>query len=199
MTKRTRLLLLALAAGLTVPGAALSKGASEATITGPGIGDGISLAGEGQPGGEQLAQLADHAGFFPAVFQTYPSPIVAERPEGGLGTRYVIEYTMPGPNNELDVIRQDLYPYAEPEPVTYTQPGQAYWTDQQTVGGWYVAGSILLDDLVAVGLPETAPDASPGDGGVPWAPIGGIALALGLGAIAAVALHSRRRERPATA
>lgn len=199
MTRSVRLFLVALALGLAVPGAALAKGASEATITGPGLGDGITLAGEGQPGGEPLMQLADHAGFFPAVFGTFPSPIQGQRPKGDLGPRYTIAYTMPGPNSELDVIRQDLYPYAEPDPVTYTEPGQAYWTDQQTVGGWYVAGSTLLDELVAVGLPETAPEASPGDEGVPVIPIAGVALALSLGVIAAFALRSRRRARPAPA
>lgn len=199
MTRSVRLFLVALALGLSVPAAALAKGASEATITGPGLGDGITLAGEGRPGGEQLMHLAEDAGFFPAVFQTFPSPIHAQRPKGDLGLRYTIAYTMPGPNNELDVIHQDLYPYAEPDPVTYTQPGQAYWTDQQTVGGWYVAGSILLDELVAVGLPETAPEASPGDDGVPLIPIAGIALALGLGVLAAFVVHSRRRARPAPA
>ena len=199
MTRSVRLFLVALALGLAMPAAALAKGASEATITGPGLGDGITLAGEGRPGGEQLMQLAEHAGFFPAVFQTVPNPIQAQRPTGDLGPRYTISYTMPGPNNELDVIRQDLYPYAEPDPLTYTQPGQAYWTDQQTVGGWYVAGSILLDELVAVGLPETAPEASPGDEGVPLIPIAGIALTLGLGVLAALVVHSRRRARPAPA
>jgi len=38
---------------LLMPAGALAKGASEATITGPGLGDGITLAGEGQ-GGDQL-------------------------------------------------------------------------------------------------------------------------------------------------
>ena len=73
MTRLTRLLLIALALGLAIPGAALGKGASEATITGPGIGDGITLAGEGQTGGEQLMQLAEHAGFFAAVFSSLES------------------------------------------------------------------------------------------------------------------------------
>jgi hypothetical protein len=196
MTKLTRLLLALLVIGLVVPGAALGKGASEATITGPGIGDGITL-GEGQQGGVYLMQLADHAGFFPAVFQTSPDPMLRERPAGELGPRYTIEYTLPGPNNELDVVHQELYPYAEPEPVTYTEPSQAYWTDQHTVGGWYVADSILLDDLVAVGLPETAPTGSPG--ALPWAPVAGIVLVLGVGVLAAFAVHSRRRARPATA
>jgi hypothetical protein len=51
-----------------VPTAALAKGASEAEITGPGLEHPISLAGEGQSGGEQLMQIAEAAGFFAATF-----------------------------------------------------------------------------------------------------------------------------------
>ena len=39
-----------------IPTSALAKGATEAKITGPGLGNGITLAGEGQVGGTQLMQ-----------------------------------------------------------------------------------------------------------------------------------------------
>jgi hypothetical protein len=74
----------ALAVALTTT-SALAKGASEATITGPGLGDGITLAGEGQLGGERLMQLAEAAGFFPALFATTPNPMRTARPAGELG------------------------------------------------------------------------------------------------------------------
>ena len=86
----------ALAAALTAT-SALAKGASEATITGPGLGDGITLAGEGQLGGERLMQLAEAAGFFPALFVTTPNPMHPARPAGELGPRYTIAYQLPGP------------------------------------------------------------------------------------------------------
>ena len=177
---------------------ALAKGASEATITGPGLGDGIRLVGEGQVGGAQLMQLAEGAGFFPAVFLRSPNPMLSARPQGNLGPRYTITYVMPGPSG-VDELRQDLYPYARPSPVTYAEPGQRFFGTEKTVGGWYVATSELKDDLVAAGLPKT----SPVDGGgfdVPWTITGVVAAALAvLTAVGVTVLHLRRRQRPATA
>jgi hypothetical protein len=187
----------ALAAALVIS-AALAKGASEATITGPGLGSGITLAGEGQVGGVQLMQLAEAAGFFPSVFATSPNPMLSTRPDGELGPRYTITYTMPGPSGE-DELRQDLYPYAKPSPVTYLEPGQRYFGTETTVGGWYVAGTTLKDELVAAGLPKTPP-ARGGDletpGGVSAALAAVGAALVGLGV---VVLRSRRRPGPATA
>ena len=177
---------------------ALAKGASEATITGPGLGDGIRLAGEGQVGGAQLLRLADGAGFFPAVFLRSPNPMLSARPQGELGPRYTITYTMPGPTG-VDELRQDLYPYARPSPVSYMEPGQRFFGTEETVGGWYVATSALKDDLVAAGLPST----SNVDGGgfeIPWTIAGVVAAAVAALAVACVAvLRLRRRQRPATA
>jgi hypothetical protein len=198
MTRLT-LLFLAGALALLAPAAALAKGASEATITGPGLERPITLAGESQPGGEQLMQLAEHAEFFFAVFAQTPSPMLDERPAGRLGPRYTIEYTMPGPNNEEDVIVQELYPYATPEPVTYTEPGQKFWTTEETVGGWYLPGTLFRDELVALGLPESPPGTIPDNEGVPWTAILVVAVVAAFGALAAFVLRSRRRARPAPA
>ena len=195
-----RTLLLALAILLAAPTAALAKGASEATITGPGLGDGITLAGEGQQGGEELMQIADSAGFFMTVFGSYPSSLADTRPKGDLGPRYTIEYTMPGPSNELDVIVQDVYPYAKPSPVTHMAAGQPYFTTERTVGGWFVASTLLKDQLVSAGLPETPPSGGADDRWMPWAPVGGAALVLGLGLVGILALlRSRRGSEPAPA
>jgi hypothetical protein len=199
MTKLRYLLLLVLAAALAAPAAAFAKGASEATITGPGLGDGLTLAGEGQQGGEELMQIADSAGFFMTVFGSYPSSLEDARPKGDLGPRYTIEYTMPGPNNELDVIVQDAYPYARPSPVTYMAAGQHFFTTERTVGGWFVASTVLKDQLVAAGLPESPPSGGADDGATPWVPIGAIVLVLGLGTVTALAFRSRRRSHPAPA
>jgi hypothetical protein len=203
-----RLPLLAVAIGLVallVPAGALAKGASEATITGPGLDQGITLAGEGQVGGEQLMQIAEQAGFFPAVFQTSPNPMQAARPEGRLGPRYVIEYAMPGPNNELDVIRQELYPYAELDsyaesaPVTYVEPGQRFFGSERTVGGWFVASRSLEEALVAVGLPESAPTDGSAPDGPPWELVVAAALAAILAVVGVLLVRTRRRSSPATA
>jgi hypothetical protein len=79
---------------------------------------------------------------------------------------------MPGPNNEEDVIVQDVYPYATPEPVSYVKPGQPFWSTEKTRGGWYVASSILKDDLMAAGLPATAPQNNTPSSDSPWTVIG---------------------------
>lgn len=185
-----------LAALVTTP--ALAKGASQATITGPGLDGDITLQGEGQTGGAQLMQIAEDAGFFPSVFVTTPNPMLAKRPQGELGPRYTITYAMPGPSG-VDELRQDLYPYAQPSPVTRTQAGQRYFGTEKTVGGWFVAATTLKDDLVAVGLPRT----SPGDGGgsdFPWVIVGvalTIAACLAVASIAVV--RTRRRSGPALA
>jgi hypothetical protein len=184
-------------AALLVPATSLAKGASEAAITGPGLGDGITLAGEGAPDGGTLMQLAESAGFFPSAFGTTPSPMLSKRPNGSLGPRYRITYTMPGPNADVSELRQDLYPYATPRPVSYMKPGQRFFEDQKTVGGWFVANASLKQRLVAGGLPETPPT---GDGfDPPWLVV---AILAGLAAVAMTAfgaLRLRRRPHPATA
>lgn len=180
---------------------ALAKGASEATITGPGLGKGITLKGEGQVGGGQLMQLAEAAGFFPAVFVTSPNPMLTVRPQGVLGPRYTISYEMPGPSG-VDELRQDLYPYAEQSPVAYTRPGQRFFGTEETVGGWYVASTSLKDELVAVGLPETSPVGGSGDEirWTEWTAMSAAAAAVAALVIVGVAvLRRRRRPDPAAA
>jgi len=179
------------------PTAALAKGASEAEITGPGLGSPISLAGEGQPGGAELMQLAETAGFFPAVFVRSPDPMLDERPAGDLGTKYTIRYVMPGPNNEVDQLVQDVYPYAQPDPVTYTAPGQPFFGTERTRGGWFVATSLLKDQLVAAGLPQNPPTAVDDDGS-PWTLTGGLAALAAVLAAGMIGAYVIRR-RPATA
>jgi hypothetical protein len=177
---------------------ALAKGATQAKITGPGLGSGVTLMGEGQSAGEQLMQLAEAAGFFPAVFATSPDPMLSVRPPGELGPRYTIIYTMPGPTG-VDELRQELYPYAQPSPVAYMEPEQRFFGTGTTVGGWYVASTTLKDDLVAVGLPETPPV---GGGGseAPWTALGTVAATMAaLGVLGLAVLWRRRRADPATA
>ncbi len=180
------------------PTAALAKGASEASITGPGLSDPISLAGEGQPGGEQLMQLAETAGFFPAVFVRSPDPMLDERPAGELGPKYTITYVMPGPNGEVDQLVQDVYPYAHPDPVTYTAPGQPFFGSEKTRGGWFVATSVLKDQLVAAGLPQNRAPAAEDDDRSPWALAAGLVL-LAVALCACVFGARVVRRRPATA
>ena len=192
--------LLALAiAALALPASALGKGPSGASIDGPGSGGGITFSGS-ESGGTPLGDLTQQAGFFAAAFGQDPNPLLASRPKRDLGPRYTITYTLPGPkNNELDEIRQDVYPYANPAPVTYMEPGQALFGTERARGGWFQADPALKQTLVAAGLPRTAPASATasGSGDFPTALI--TLLTASLLVAMATALLIRRRTRPAAA
>lgn len=194
-----RLSLLAIAVGaLTVVGTASGKGPIAATIDGPGTGGGITLGGGGGAP-VWLGNFADHAGFFPAVFRRTPDPMLDSSPSSDLGPRYTVTYDVPGPNGREDRVMQDLYPYAAGGPVTFTKPGQTIFGTERTRGGWYQAPPALMDTLVEVGLPRTAPTGSSDDDGFPfsdvWLPAV-LSFALVLAALGALLV--RRRPRTAT-
>ena len=188
---RKAVLLLVAAGAVALPAGAYGKGASEASIDGPGMGQTL-ITGNGETGGDKLGNLGQSAGFFPAVFSQSPDPMTDQRPAGKLGPRYRIVWTVPGPNGNSK-LTQDAYPFAEPQPVTYMKPGQVFWDGQHTRGGWYVGDSQLSASLFAVGVPRSAPSASSFDW-VKWAWIGlgGAALVLML----AFAFTRSRRLRP---
>src|SRR2546426_10612819 len=104
-----RFLVLAAIAALALPAAALAKGPSQASITGPGLGKAITITGTEEPG-SPLMSFAESAGFFPAVFGQQPDPMLAGRPKGELGPRDRIDYTVPGPEGQTFRLNQDAYP-----------------------------------------------------------------------------------------
>ena len=155
-----RLILLLALTALAMPSLALGKGPSAATMDGPGGGGGITFSGD--EGSGPLGNLTQQSGWFDAAFAQEPNPLLAARPEGDLGPKYTVTYTVPGPENDTFTIRQDIYPYASAGPVTYMAPGQPIF-DMETRGGWFQAGPELKETLVAAGLPATAA-ASSSDG-----------------------------------
>ena len=187
---------------VVVAAPAFAKGATQATIKGPGLkksGLVLRSAGGGDPSsGSKLGRLADAAGFFPAVFDQQPDPMLPERPKGTLGPKYTVAYVMPGPNGTTSTIRQDLYPYAKPYALSYTRPGQPFFDrGQGTHGGWFMTTSAVR---AVLGLPEQPPGPVPGDGSgwLRWVAIA-ITIAAGLALLAALSLLvQRRRPRPAT-
>jgi hypothetical protein len=192
-------LILTLAA-LALPTTAVGKGPSEAVLSGPGGGGGggITFGDDGQSGVTPLGELAEQSGFFPAVFQRQPDPMLDARPTGDLGPKYTMTWKVPGPNNETWTIEQDVYPYASRGPVTHTAPGQeVFQIPGGTRGGWFQADSRLKETLVAAGLPETPSIASGDDSTFPAGLASLFAAALLLAA--ATALLLRRRARPAAA
>lgn len=194
-----RVFLILSVAALAVPAAALGKGPSEASISGPGVGGGgnLTITGCCAPGSPTM-NLAEHAGFFPAVFARQPDPMLDARPKGNLGPKYSVTYTVPGPNNETWKIQQDVYPYAIPAPVTYMKPGQTVFRiPGGTRGGWFQADSRLKETLVSAGLPAR-PVASSSDGSSLSTNLFSI-FAVALFLVVATAVFLRRRARPATA
>ena len=187
---------------LVVTAAAQAKGATQATIKGPGLKKGglvlKSDSGGDPSSGSKLGRLAEASGFFPAVFDQQPDPMLQDRPKGTLGPKYTVAYVMPGPNGSTSTIRQDLYPYAKPYALSYTKPGQPFWDQGQgTHGGWFLTTSAVRSVL---DLPAQPPTAGTGDGSgwLRWVAIV-ITIAAGLALLAAVSLVvQRRRPRPAT-
>ena len=189
-----RLILLLALATLVVPATALGKGPSAATMEGPGGGGGITFSGD--EGSGPLGNLTQQSGWFAAAFAQEPNPMLATRPKGDLGPRYTVTYTVPTDMNRTVTIRQDIYPYASPGPVTYLAPGQPIF-DMKTRGGWFQAGPDLKETLVAAGLPESPVGVSSDDTSFPTTTVSLLAFALLL--VGATALLLRRRARPAAA
>ena len=192
-----RLLFLLAIAALALPAAALAKGPSEASITGPGLGKAITIVGAEEEG-SPLMSFAEQTGFFPAAFGQQPDPMLPGKPKGALGPKYRIEYKVPGPENDAFKISQDLYPYASPSAVTYMPAGQRIF-DSTTHGGWFES-PLLKDTLVAAGLPKTAAKAqsssSAGFSSTGWV---GVAIGITLLIGAAAWFYVRRQPRNAPA
>jgi hypothetical protein len=180
-----RLLFVLFAATLLAP-AALAKGPSEASITGPGLSKTIAFKGM-----NDASKLTEYTGVFPSAFGQSPNPMLEGRPVGKLGPKYTIRYVVPGPNSKTYRLRQDLYPYAKSGAVTYMKPGQAIF-DSKTIGGWYPAGDALKQLLVRAGLPRTAPRASSGTN---LALVAGVGIPGALVLAGAALLIARRRSR----
>jgi hypothetical protein len=191
-----RMLVLAAIVALALPVAALAKGPTGASISGPGSGGGLNITGNGESGGTPLGDVTEQAGFFPAAYGQEPNPMLPARPQGDLGPKYTINYDVPDGEGPVFHIQQDVYPYANP-PATYMKPGQQIF-DMETHGGWFQADPQLKNTLVSAGLPATAPSASTGgSSSFPTGLVGVLLAALLLAAATTVAV--RRRARPVTA
>jgi len=189
--RRSLLLAAALGAVLLCPAAAMAKGPSVASVSGPGLQHAVSIVGYGEGGNDTaLGILVSDGGFFAQVYGATPVAKTS-RPAGTLGPRYEVTYTLPGGPNGDSTLRQDLYPYAAKRPVTYMAPDQKFWGTQSTRGGWSVGTIQLRSALVQAGLPSKAPARRARAGS-------NIGVALGAGAgvaLAAGALGLLRRKR----
>jgi hypothetical protein len=178
------------AALLAMPSSALAKGPSQAVTEGPGI-EPTPLAPAGTSTiGATLATVVEASGFFAGLSG---DRFLKHRPAEELGPRYVVTYTLSGPDGP-STISQNVFPYAAPRAVTYMPQGQRFWDGERTTGGWFVASGSLKNILLQVGLPKVVPSGVDSTS----SPIARIAVSLILTAFAASTLWLRRsRLRPA--
>jgi hypothetical protein len=191
MARRSVLAVLA-AVGLVLAGAAAAKGPSAARIDGPGLAAPLVLRGWGESGTGALGALTMDGGFFATTFGQVPDVRLPGRPQGDLGPRYTVDYTVPAGETSPSHLLQDIYPYARGGPVLHLAPDQVMFDGgSATVGGWMRGPETLLSTLVSAGLPATPPDARSGrlGGG---AVLAGTAVALLVLCGGALALVVRR-------
>ncbi len=191
-----RLALVLVAAAVFAP-AAIAKGPSRASITGPGLGKPLSFTGNGESGGTALGYLTEYTGFFPAVFGQSPDPTLGGRPDGKLGPRFTIRFVVPAGYGKRFRLTQDVYPYAQGGAVTHMAAGQRIFGVERTRGGWYRGGPALKGVLVRAGLPRTVPSSSGSNTAVKLG-VGAPVAALIVAGVALVATRRmpRRRSEP---
>jgi hypothetical protein len=159
----------AIAAAAAVATPALAKGATQASITGPGLARPVTISAQGEalPGqGDTLAILADQTGLFTVLFgpgsgtPDQPSPLRTPPAAASLGPRYTLTYTVPGvtpgPGQRDGQIRQYLYPRAAGGPVIYTLPGQQGFGQPLQATGWLRGTPQLTASLTRLGVPAGA-------------------------------------------
>ena len=187
----SRLSIVFVLAALAVPAAALGKGPSEASISGPGFAKQVNVPNDGS-GGAPGGDLTQESGFFPAAFGQSPDPMLHRKASGPLGPRYRIVWTVPGGGGSTFHIRQQLYPYARGGSVTYMRPGQPIF-DATTAGGWY-RNPELKRTLMSLGLPARRPSST----GTNWALIAALG-AVATATITAAGVWRRRSHKPVPA
>jgi hypothetical protein len=159
---------IAVTAAVATP--ALAKGATQASITGPGLVRPVTVSAQGEalPGqGDALSRLAEQTGLFTVLFGPgsgtpgEPSPLRAPPAAASLGPKYTLTYTVPGvtpgPSQADGQVRQDLYPRAADGPVIYTLPGQQGFGQPPQATGWLRGTPQLTVTLTRLGVPAGAP------------------------------------------
>jgi hypothetical protein len=177
----------AIAVTAAVAAPAFAKGATRASITGPGLARPVTISaqggGEALPGqGDALSSLAEQSGLFTVLFgpgnggPDGPSPLRTPPGAASLGPMYTVTYTVPGvtpaPGQVNGQIRQALYPRAADGPVIYTLPGQQGFGQPLQATGWFRGTPRLTATLARLGIPPGAsrPSARSSVAPVPSAP-----------------------------
>jgi hypothetical protein len=160
---------IALAVTAAVATPALAKGATRASITGPGLAHPVTVSatGEALPGeGDALSSLAEQTGLFAVLFGPdagipgAPSLLHAPPAAASLGPEYTVTYTVPGatagPGQPDGQVRQEVYPRAAGGPVIYTSPGQQGFGSPLQATGWLRGTPQLTVTMTRLGIPASA-------------------------------------------
>ena len=158
---------IAVAAAVATP--ALAKGATQASITGPGLARPVTISAQGEalPGqSDTLSSLAGQTGLFTVLFgpgsgtPDEPSPLRTPPAAASLGPRYTLTYTVPGvtpgPGQPAGQVRQYLYPRAAGGPMIDTLPGQQGFGQPLQATGWLRGTPQLTATLTRLGVPAGA-------------------------------------------
>ena len=149
---------------------ALAKGATQASITGPGLARPVTISAPGRgpagTGGRALQPRRPdrpvHGALRPRQHHAAAGrPRCAPPPAAAsLGPKYTVTYTVPGvtpePGQADGQIRQDLYPRAAGGPVIYTLPGQQGFGQPLQATGWLRGTPQLTATLTRLGVPGGA-------------------------------------------
>lgn len=158
---RTVRLLAALAAATAVwigaADPAAAKGPKEATLTGPGIDEALTI----HISGDSTIDASDasfHLGLaltdMTSVYVWPSENTQTSPPDGDLGAKYTLTWTMPAPSDvdpEDHKVVQELYPSTPSGPWIHTLPSTATTTDE----GWYMAADEMPAVLAALGENDT--------------------------------------------
>jgi hypothetical protein len=140
---------------------ASAKGASKIVIEGPGLVHPITVEPGESTSTDRLWPLMMDSRFFLGLChgRCGSRSRLARRPSQGLGPRYTLTYTM-----NLDVtsheVVQYVFPYARPNPVTYMPAHQTFLEHHKTGGGWFITPQRMERELITLGLPATAAEAT---------------------------------------
>ncbi len=183
-----------------------AKGAlpQSALLKGPGLDSPMTFGDPTSPDGTtadgNVGLLATETKLFDTLFGG--DQVGIARPDGKLGPRYNITWTMRRelhPNRTFD-LRSNLYPYAKGGAVMYTHAGQKVHDVEGAHilhSGWAAANPVLVQNLQAWGLPKNhrPPVGKPTSSAI--APLGIIVGLLALFVVAA--LRARLRAGGQTA
>lgn len=141
-----------LALFLALSPAAYAKGPSGASIVGDGVDGVLSVDEAGELGqGTAMSRFVEAVGFFDLVFGD--SPDVVQSPAVKTGeASLVITWDMGDGSTIVQELFLDGVDGPLPDPMTHVVPGQEFWDNWRTEGGWLTVTADIAGPLVELGV-----------------------------------------------